>query len=147
VELALYRKQLGLGSKAFLVLLLLVCFILLIPSTVVFAQAIDGRIVVSMNGVNNSDIEIGAGNKPLISSGSSPNGLLIIDPPSFSSPVSQIVSLLPFLFIAFAIFLIILMFIKGRLDIKLIILVAVTIYIAIALLTGMQGQINGLLGG
>lgn len=142
MEVALRRNSFS--TKLLFIVMLIVCLAILIPSSIALAQAVASQKTVQMSGVNDSDLMVGM-------SGIASSSLLInygagthFNP---HEPVFQIVMLFPIIFIAMALYLILSMFAKGEFDFRIIITVAVIIYVSIILLQSMQVQITDLLGG
>ena len=142
MELAMHRKQ-GISKKWILFPLLILCLVMLIPSAIVFASALDDP-TIGMNGVNDSDLTIGM-------TGVNHSDLLIergnnghVNPSAMYFPLMMIV---PLVFFALAILLILGMVFTDGLNIKGLILVAILIIIALALLAGVNFRTNSLLGG
>lgn len=141
MELTLKLQQLN--KKWVLIPLAIICVVMLVPTAIAFANAINDP-TIGMSGVNDSDLTIGM-------SGLGTSDFLIergnnghINPSSAVYPVAIIV---PLIFFALALLLIVSMAFGEGLDLKKLILIAVLITIALALLAGVNFSTNSLFGG
>ena len=138
MELTLRKNN----NKIFLIPLLIACLIMVVPSAIVFANAMTDPYV-GMSGVNNSDLTAGM-------TGVNRSDLLIdwdnpghINP---SSPSYGTMMAIPLIFFLLAILLILGMVFSKELNLKMLIIVAVLISLALALLSGVNFSTNSLLG-
>lgn len=141
MELTLKRQQFN--KKWILVPLAIICLVMLVPTAIAFANAINDP-TIGMSGVNDSGLTIGMAGLGtsdfLIERGN--NGH--INPSSEVYPVAIIV---PLIFFALALLLIVSMAFGDGLDIKKLIIIALLIMIALALLAGVNYSTNNLFGG
>ena len=140
MEMVLRNKKLN--KKLILIPLLILCLLMAVPSSIVFANALTDP-TIGMTGVDNSDLTVGM-------SGVSESDFLIdFDNPGHINPSSSVypvMMIVPLIFFLLAILLILDMVFSG-LDIKKLIIVAILIVIALALLAGVNFSTNSLLGG
>jgi hypothetical protein len=125
-------------------IILFVFILALLGVTAVEAESLLGYQMVGFSG-NSTTIQIGMSGYseyPMI--GSTQN----YDPPSPPSPINptalDLTKIIPMVFIAGVIIILIMMMAKGSVDFKTIVIAGVLILIALALLSGIQILINGL---
>ena len=142
MEAALSQKQ---NNKRWvLTFLFLICMVGLIPSFVVFANALTDP-TIGMSGVNDSQLTVGM-------TGVNNSNLLIdfnasdwhINPSSSVYPVMMAV---PLIFFIVALLFILGLAFNPELNIKGVLIVALLIFVALALLVFVNSQTNSLLGG
>lgn len=140
MELALKRER----SKVIPIALLSVCLLLLVPSAVVFANSIASNPAIGFTGVNNPDLTVGmvgiSNSERLIDSGNTNH----LNP---SSAAFQLGALLPLIFIAAALLMLMKILLSDEVELKTIVIAAVLILIALVFLINIQGSVTGLLGG
>jgi hypothetical protein len=126
----------------FVVVMAVLCIVCIIPTAIVFASAITDP-TIGMNGVNGSQLTVGM-------TGVEHSDLLLdYNPADWHINPSEQPSLLiiPLVFFAFALLLLIDMAFSKDKDIKKLIYAAILIMMALALLQGVQFNVNSLLGG
>jgi hypothetical protein len=142
VEVAIRKRQFNQWIST--TVLLVICLMLFVPSVIAFASALN-QPTIGMTGVNNSQLMLGMhatdDSTRLIDSSGHPSSL------NPSSPAFQLGSMLPLIFIVLAILLILKMLDEGKLNIKVLILIGILIYLALAFLPNIQQAITNLLGG
>jgi hypothetical protein len=135
------RKQSN--KKWFLIPLIVICLTILVPVSIVLANSFTYPFV-GMSGVNNSNLTIGR-------TGVGTSDFLIdFDAPAHinpSSPSYPVMIIIPLVFLAVAILLLVKMALSDDLDLKMLIIIGIMIIISIAMLISMQSQITTLIGG
>ena len=141
MEQVIYRKRTN--KKLWLIPLIGFCLIMLVPSSIVFANAFT-QPTIGMNEVTDSDLTVGmtgiTSSDRLIDFGN--NGH--INPTSVGFPVMM---LIPLIFFFLALLLLLAMVFGEGLNIKGLIMVAILITIALALLASVNFSVNTLVGG
>lgn len=138
MELALKRKQ---HSKWILLPLIVLCLVMLVPSSIVLANALTDPYI-GRSGIDNSDLTAGFNN--------SSDLLIDWDNPGHinpSSAVYPVMIIVPLIFFALALLILLGMAFTEGLTIKGLIIVGILIFIALALLAGVNFSTNSLLGG
>ncbi len=141
MELALAWRGNPQNARRLCIALIIVCLLILIPTVVVVASGlgIDGsEKLIQRDGSTGSEILIGRGSPSWFYIGT---GGVHFNP---ESPPFQIISLYPLVLVAMSI-LVILGLIVRRITFETLIIVAIFIYILIAMLTGIQLNITDLL--
>jgi len=139
MELALRRNN----KKYFLIPLIVICISILVPVSIVFANSFTYPFV-GMSGVNNSELTIGR-------TGVGTSDFLIdFDAPAHinpSSPSYPVMIIIPLVFLAVAILILAKLVFSEDIDLKILIIAAILVIIAISMLVSMQSQITSLIGG
>jgi hypothetical protein len=123
-------------------MMVVLCIVCIIPTAIVFASAITDP-TIGMSGVNNSDLTVGM-------TGVENSDLLLDNNPAdwHINPSEQpLLLIIPLIFFALALLLLIDMAFSEDKNIKKLIYAAILIIMALALLSGVQFNVNNILGG
>ena len=136
-------KAMALVKRNKILVWMLVLFLSLLIPTVVLAL-VGGNNYIGMSGVNHSNLYIGMGGHGAWWIGFNVPATYI----NPNTPVAGFINLYPLIFIALAVLVVIIIGIKNEWGlVGTIIVMAIVIYIAIALLTGMHSMNVSILGG
>lgn len=137
MEMIMKRKD----NKLISIVMAIICVLCLIPTAVVFANAVTKQPTIGMSGVNNSGLTIGMttldNSSKLIDTNES-------QPSSLTSTETPFLIIIPLIFFLLALFLIMQVAFSEDKDFKKLVYAAILIFVALALLGAIQFHINGL---
>lgn len=138
MELAMARNRTD--NKPLTILLVAICLIVMIPTAYVLASALTDP-TIGRAGVANNDLTIGM-------VGVTHNDVLIDNgpPPTLSANEFPLMLIIPLVFLAVALLLLVQLVLDEPRDIKKLVIAAVLITIALTLLNVIQFNVNSLIG-